>query len=257
MKLGVVGALGRMGQTIIENALQQQVFADIIGLIKPRTDPNVFDHQGPEVIYCADRMRVIRESDVVIDFSLPEAFEDLIEIIALHKTPYVLGTTGLTKKHLERLKEVSQTVPILQSYNMSLGVNLVCHLVEQTAEQLQEGFDVSIFDRHHRHKKDTPSGTALMLKEAILAAGSRKSDDIQVSSQRLGQVFGEHTVAFASHNEILEFKHTALNRHVFADGALVAAKWLVNQSAGYYTMRDVFKVAASKVVNFEKFQRKS
>ncbi len=193
------------------------------------------------------------EADVAIDFTLPELLPELLEKCQQTKTALVTGTTGLTPDNKELLDTTAKEIPIVQSGNMSMGVNLLAVLVEQASAALDEDFDIEINELHHRHKKDAPSGTAKLLGEAAAAGrkvslsekmaidrdGLREQGDIGFSVQRGGGVIGDHTVMLAGENERLELTHRGHNRTIYADGALKAAQWLKGQPAGLYSMRDV------------------
>jgi 4-hydroxy-tetrahydrodipicolinate reductase len=193
--------------------------------------------------------------DVVIDFSSPEGTRNAAAWCAKNNVPLVTGTTGLDEEDYRAIDEAATSAPVVQSGNMSLGITLLQGLVAEAAQKL-EGFDIEILETHHRHKKDSPSGTALLLGEAAARArgsalseaarfgrhgrdDARKPGEIGFAVRRGGGVFGEHEVAFYSEGETVSLAHTALHREAFAKGALVAAQWVTDQPPGLYSMADV------------------
>lgn len=197
--------------------------------------------------------------DAVIDFSTPAALPALLEFGTTRGVPLVLSTTGYSPEQLTAIDETAKAIPIFRSGNMSLGINVLIELVKRAASILGDGFDVEIVERHHRRKVDAPSGTALMLAEAAANALSyepafiyerqsvrkpRDQREIGISSVRGGTIVGDHDVIFAGHDEVIELKHSAQSREVFAAGAVKAAKFLAGiQAPGLYSMSDL--VAAS------------
>ncbi|ERL21303.1 dihydrodipicolinate reductase [Oribacterium sp. oral taxon 078 str. F0263] len=198
----------------------------------------------------------IREDfDVIVDFSVPEAAGGLLRYACERGKPLVFCTTGLSEEELSLLEEASRRIPILRSANMSLGINLLTELVKLSAAKLYErGFDIEILEEHHRRKKDAPSGTALMLADAVDEAigerlervfdrtkrrTPRPKQEIGISSLRGGSIPGVHELIFAGEDEILTLSHTAYSRGIFAKGALSAALWIAGREPGLYSMRDV------------------
>ncbi|MCE1189121.1 MAG: 4-hydroxy-tetrahydrodipicolinate reductase [Ignavibacteria bacterium] len=211
MKYGIVGISGKMGQEIVavmnERGHQLTMSMDIV----------------------AQNMR--EKPDVLIDFSLPAAFQKTKEFVEHHKVPLVIGTTGLTETQLGQIHQLSLLVPVVQSYNYSLGVHLLLHCIELVKDKVAD-WDVEITEVHHRFKKDKPSGTAIMMKQAV-------GSDVPISSLRLGNVVGEHTISFGGLGEVLSFKHTALSRRTFADGAARAAEAIEGKPVGLYSFRQI------------------
>ncbi len=197
----------------------------------------------------------IQEADVVVDFSSYRAVDALLDACVERKLPLVLGTTGLTDEQSEHVKQAAGQIPVLRSGNMSLGVNLMLKVVEEMAGVLLDaGFDPEIVEMHHNRKTDAPSGTALMLADAVnRAAGgtyencldrherrqSRPRQEIGIQSVRGGTLAGEHEVLFLGPDEVIEIRHTANSRSIFANGALQAAKALVTRAPGLYDMQSV------------------
>jgi len=263
-KIGIIGAAGRMGQMIAREILSgQHAGASLVAALDydgcPVLGKDVGTLLGLEpcgVVITADKHKVFETANVVIDFTNAAATVDLASLAFQHGTAYVVGTTGLGEKELGSLKVAAQKAPVLQAANMSLGVNLLAALVEQTAKRLGTDYDIEIFEAHHRHKVDAPSGTALalgeaaakgrgvLLKDAIVPArygqiGARPEGAIGISVFRGGDVIGDHTVTFAGMGERLELSHKASDRSLFARGAVTAACWLAGKPAGTYAMKDV------------------
>lgn len=183
---------------------------------------------------------IARAADVLIDFSLPGATAEVLAAAMRHNTPLVCGVSGLSDEQLERLDRAARDIPIVYDRNMSLGIAVLESAVRLAAEALGPGFSIEISETHHVHKKDAPSGTALKLGEAIAdARGEDSTDSIGFTSERRGEVAGDHEVSMRSATERLTFAHSVTTRQVFADGALRAARWVVDQSPGRYRMRDV------------------
>ncbi|MDD7219643.1 MAG: 4-hydroxy-tetrahydrodipicolinate reductase [Clostridia bacterium] len=194
-------------------------------------------------------------ADVLIDFSSAKATDALLDYCVKRKLPIVLCTTGLTEEQLQKVKDISQQTAVLRSANMSLGINTLLKLIQDAAKVLASaGFDMEIVEKHHRLKKDAPSGTALALADSLNEAmdqkyhytfdrserhDMREDREIGISSVRGGTIVGEHDVIFAGPDEVIEFKHTAYSKTVFGKGAVEAAKFLAGKPAGLYDMSDV------------------
>ena len=195
---------------------------------------------------------VSETADVIIDFSHHSTINDTLRYATKTKTPLVIATTGFNEDELGRIKEASTIAPIFHSSNMSLGVNVLVKLVKEAAKALNE-FDIEIIEKHHNKKLDSPSGTAIMIANGIkdVLPGSeciygrygrsekRKPTEVGIHAIRGGTIVGEHTTIFAGHDEVVEIKHTAQSKDIFAKGAIAAAKFLVNQEAGYYNMNNM------------------
>jgi 4-hydroxy-tetrahydrodipicolinate reductase len=183
---------------------------------------------------------LVAGADVVIDFSLPEGTAQVLDAVSRHSKPLVCGVSGLDDTQMARLDEASATVPIVYDRNMSLGIAVLERSVREAAASLGLDFGIEISEVHHVHKKDAPSGTALKLGEAIAQArGEPGTGSIEFSSERRGEVPGDHDVVMRSPTERLSFAHSVTTRRVFADGAIRAARWLVGQDPGRYAMSDV------------------
>jgi 4-hydroxy-tetrahydrodipicolinate reductase len=245
--IGILGVRGRMGRAIGNAAVEAG--ATIAGGI----DRDGFvdgDHKTAEALAGA--------SDVLVDFTAPDALQAHLEAAVAAGTPILIGTTGLGPDHHRAIAAAAEKVAVLQTANTSLGVNILRGLVEEAARRLGPEWDVEILEMHHRHKRDTPSGTALLLgaaantgRGAASATEKNRFDRMQegphereeggiyYASLRGGSVAGDHLVVFAGEGERIELGHRAENRSIFARGAVKAALWLAGKPAGRYTMKDV------------------
>ncbi|EDQ97623.1 4-hydroxy-tetrahydrodipicolinate reductase [Intestinibacter bartlettii] len=195
---------------------------------------------------------VKEDSDVVIDFSNPLALDGILEYCLKTKTPVVLATTGYNDEEMEKIHEAAKQIPVFLSFNMSLGVNILLKLVKEAAKNLAN-FDIEIIEKHHNKKVDSPSGTAVMIANAVKEireqsefiygrhgrTGKRQQNEVGIHAVRGGTIVGEHSAIFAGNDEILEINHSARSKNVFAEGAIAAAKYLVNQEPGFYNMDDM------------------
>lgn len=244
------GCNGRMGQVIRGLIAEEENMEIVAGIDISNHIQNefpVFESMGVCDV----------EADVVIDFAAPDTMDELLDVCVERKLPIVLCTTGLTESHMEHLKEASGQIAVLKSANMSMGINLLMDLIKKaTAVLAPAGFDMEIVERHHNQKKDAPSGTALMLADAINEAlenpykyvfdrsqdlEKRTKEEIGISAVRGGTIVGEHEVIFAGIDEVIEIKHTAYSRTVFGKGAVEAAKFLVGKEPGLYNMGHVIQ----------------
>jgi len=250
IKVGIVGSTGRMGEYLIKNVLEDDALELAI--------LHVFDElkvSVPKSVIITNSMEeVLKESDVVIDFSAPIATQDLCENALKNPTPLVIATTGFNEHQQNLLVEASKEMPILYSSNMSAGIALLKQLVEQVSATLID-FDIEIVEQHHRYKVDAPSGTALTLGEFAAKGrgleldkvrisgrdgqiGARSKDEIAVMALRGGDIVGRHTVGFYNDGEFLELNHTATSRETFSKGAIRASKWIIDKESGFYTIND-------------------
>ena len=240
-KIGILGAAGRMGRAIVDAA--PGLGAEIVGGVD--RDGAVF---GPH----ADPASLAAATDVLIDFSVPDALARHLDVARVDGGAIVVGTTGLSPEHHRLIDTAAQDVAVLQAANMSLGMNLLAALVEQAAARLGPDWDVEVLEMHHRHKVDAPSGTALLLGEAAARGrkiglgpmnfdrtGAREPGAIGFATLRGGSVAGDHQVILATEGERLELGHRAESRAIFARGALKTALWLAGRPAGRYKMADV------------------
>lgn len=183
---------------------------------------------------------LVRSADVVIDFSLPEGTIQVIDTVRAHGRPLVCGVSGLDDDQLACIDAAAAEIPVVYDRNMSLGIAVLARSVREAAASLGLAFEVEISEVHHVHKKDAPSGTALKLGEIVAAArGEQGTGSVRFHSERRGEVPGDHEVVMASPTERLSFAHSVTTRQVFADGAIRAARWVVNQRPGRYGMGDV------------------
>jgi len=265
VKVVILGAGGRMGKTLIRCIVEGKVKGlKLVGAVDLWDIPDLGKDVGvmagtQEVgIKLINNLEEVgRDADVIIDFSSHHGTAGNAPRIAEWGTAWVIGTTGLNEEELAAIHEASKQSAIVLSGNMSLGINLLCKLVEEGARALKDrGYDVEILERHHNLKKDAPSGTALMLGEAAATGyewdlkqvqidgrsglvGERPEQEIAFHAIRAGDIVGEHSVLFAGTGEVLELSHRATNRDLFAIGALQAATWIVDKQPNLYRMRDV------------------
>ena len=246
MNILLNGASGRMGNEVamrVEKEENMQIVAGI-GLEEDLT--------GKFPIY--SKIEDVKEKiDVIIDFSVPKATFKVLEYAEKEKTPIVIATTGFSNDELEKIEELSKEIPIFRSANMSLDINMMAEIVKKVAKVLQDT-DIEIIETHHNRKIDSPSGTAILLADAINEVLENKKEydfnrmqkreprnknEIGFSSIRGGNIVGEHTVAFFGENETLEIKHTSYSRQVFVEGAIKSAKFIITKENGLYDMNDL------------------
>ena len=254
IKVGVFGASGRVGKLLLEDLKETTDISVSTVYVRNSLDFSI----NPSILVTSDMKSFLNACDVVIDFSLPDACEKLLESSIKIPKPLVIGTTGLNTHQLNLLQEASKIMPILYATNMSLGVALLNKLVYQASAAL-EGFDIEIVEMHHKHKKDAPSGTALTLSESAAAGrnldiqkvrvsgrdgniGERSKDEIAVMALRGGDIVGRHTVGFYNDGEFIELNHTATSRNTFSKGAIRASQWLINQEKGLYSISDCLEM---------------
>jgi len=217
----LVGAAGRMGKTVLDLAAADPKI-DIVAQC------DLGDPIEPAMENC----------DVIIDFSHPDAIDEVCRAASQHGKSLVIGTTGHSQEQRRMIQEAAQSLPIVFASNFSVGVNVLFWLTRKAAELLERDFDPEIIETHHKMKKDAPSGTAKTLAE-ILKAEQKNQNEIPIQSIREGEVVGEHTVIFSGLGERIELTHRAASREIFARGALRAAKWIVGRPPGLYSMQDV------------------
>lgn len=255
IKVGVFGATGRVGRLLLADLHQEEELQLSCVYIRNELDFEI----EPSVLVTNDMDTFLKASDVVIDFSLPDATQAMLEAALRNPTPLVIGTTGLDVHQLNLLRDASESMPILYATNMSLGVALMNRLV-QIASRTLDGFDIEIVEQHHRHKKDAPSGTALTLAESAARGrdldldkvrisgrngniGERSKDEIAVMALRGGDIVGRHTVGFYNDGEFIELNHTATSRNTFSKGAIRAARWLHSQEKGLHSIADSLELS--------------
>ena len=187
-----------------------------------------------------DLHSLVRDADVVIDFSLPSGTVEVLDAALRHGKPVVCGVSGLDEHQMASIDAVAESLPIVYDRNMSLGIAVLDRVIREAAASLGMDFDIEISEVHHVHKVDAPSGTALKLGETVAAArGEQGTGSVRFSSERRGEVPGDHEVVMRSPTERLTFGHSVTTRHVFADGAIRAARWVVGRPPGLYSMSDV------------------
>ena len=262
INVGVIGAGGRMGRMLIE-AVQDNPQTTLTAAIERQGSSLVGADAGEvaavghlNVQIVGDLRSVINDIDVLIDFSLPDATEQNMQVCAANNVAMVIGTTGFNAQQEQVLEKASEKVAIVYAGNYSTGVNLSLKLLGMAAKAFGKDADVEVIEAHHKHKIDAPSGTAYMMAEAVAQArgqnlkdvavygregqtGAREAGSIGIHAIRGGEIIGDHTVMFIADGEVVEITHRARARMTFAAGAVRAATWIVQQSAGQYNMQDV------------------
>ena len=251
INLAITGGLGRMGQQIINSSKKDRKFK-IISV----TESKIFNKKISGFKLQINSKNVFRNAQVIIDFSTPKCTLEILKIASVLKKKVVIGTTGFSNKEEKLIKKYSRKIPILKAGNMSLGVNLLVYLTEIASRSLGNSFLSKVYEVHHKHKKDHPSGTALMLGKGI-ATGKKLnlnrimgkkylnkksfpfSKKTNFNSIRKSKVVGEHEVKFSSGKEIVTLNHESFDRALYSEGALAAAKWLINKKPGLYSMKNV------------------
>lgn len=229
VKIAVSGSNGRMGTRIIR-LIKEDDRAELAGGFDINDDP----------------LPVLKNCDVLIEFTSPDATMKNLKLAKDLGRGVVIGTTGLSEEDIAVIKETALSIPVVFSPNMAVGVNLLFELVKQAVAVLDNTFNISISETHHIHKKDAPSGTAKKIRDIIMSANGRVSDDIKMESQRIGEVVGDHTVVLEGKEERLELIHHAKSRDVFARGAIVAARFAVDKDKGFYSMNEVLGIGSQQ-----------
>jgi len=251
INLSISGCMGRMGQQLIKSSKKNRNFK-LVSL----TENRIINKKIFGIKPSRNNSEAFKKSNVIIDFTVPKCTLEILKIASKLKKRVVIGTTGFSKKEENLIKNFSKKIPILKAGNMSLGVNLLMYLTEIASKSLGNNFLSKIYEVHHKHKIDYPSGTALMLGKGI-ADGKNKnfynligkkylnkksfpySNKINFNSIRKGEVIGEHEVRFSSGKEIIKLNHESFDRALYSEGALAAAYWLMSKKAGLYSMRDL------------------
>jgi len=251
INLAITGCMGRMGQQLIKSSKSNNNFK-LVSLTENIKINKKFNGIKPE----PNTEIAFEKTDIIIDFTIPKCTIEVLKIASKLKKRVVIGTTGFTQKEDKIIKNYSKKIPILKAGNMSLGVNLLMYLTEIASKSLGDNYLSKIFEIHHKHKKDYPSGTALMLGKGIADGKNKDLFDlmgkkflnkknfpygkkINFNSIRKGEIIGEHEVKFSSGKEIITLNHEAFDRTLYSDGALTAAKWLMKKKPGLYSMRDL------------------
>jgi len=251
INLAITGCMGRMGQQLIMSS-KKNINFKLVTL----TENVLVNRKINGIKLELNSEKAFKKTDIIIDFTIPSCTLEVLKIARRLKKKVVIGTTGFNKNQENLIKKYSKKIPILKAGNMSLGINLLVYLTEIASSSLGKNFLSKVFEIHHRHKKDYPSGTALMIGKGI-AKGRKKnffslygkkflnkktfpySKKINFNSIRKGEIIGEHEVKFSSGKEIITLNHEAFDRALYSEGALTAAKWLINKKPGLYSMRDL------------------
>ena len=251
INLAITGCLGRMGQQLIKSSKSNNNFK-IVALTESKT----INKKISGIKLDINTNEAFKKADVIIDFTIPKCTLEILKIASKLKKRIVIGTTGFTQNEERTIKKYAKKIPILKAGNMSLGVNLLMYLTEIVSGSLGDNYLSKVLEVHHKHKKDHPSGTALMLGKGI-ANGKNKNlynligkkylnkksfpfgKKINFNSIRKGEIIGEHEVKFSSGKEIITLNHEAFDRALYSDGALTASKWLMKKKPGLYSMRDL------------------
>ena len=251
INLAISGCMGRMGQQLIKSSKKNKKFK-LVALTENKLINKKFNGIKPEL----NSEKAFKKTDLIIDFTIPDCTIEILKIAAKLKKRVVIGTTGFNKNQENIIKKYSKKIPILKAGNMSLGINLLMYLTQIASKSLNDEYLSKIFEIHHKHKKDYPSGTALMLGKGI-ADGQNKNlynligkkflnkksfpygKKINFNSIRKGEIIGEHEVKFSNGKEIITLHHEAFDRTLYSDGALTASNWLMKKKPGLYSMRDL------------------
>ena len=251
INLAISGCLGRMGQQLIKSSKSNKNFK-LVAL----TENKIINKKIAGIKLELNTDHAFKKTDIIIDFTVPKCTLEILKIASKLKKRVVIGTTGFTQKEEKIIKKYSKKIPILKAGNMSLGVNLLIYLTEIASGSLGDNYLSKVFEVHHKHKKDYPSGTALMLGKGIADGKNKNLYDlmgkkflnkkffpygkkINFNSIRKAEIIGKHEVTFSSGKEIITLNHEAFDRALYSEGALTASKWLTNKKAGLYSMRDL------------------
>ena len=251
INLVITGCMGRMGQQLIKSIKNDRT-TKLVGLTENRLIRKKIAGLKPQL----NNDHAFKKTDVIIDFTIPKCTFEVLKIASKLNKKVVIGTTGFTKNEEDKIEKISKKIPILKAGNMSLGINLLMYLTEIASKSLGDKYLSKVFEVHHKHKKDYPSGTALMLGNGIAVGKNRNfykllgkkflnkkkfpyGKKINFNSIRKGEIIGEHEVKFSSGKEIITLNHEAFDRALYSEGAITAAKWLKLKKPGLYSMRDV------------------
>jgi len=251
INLTITGCLGRMGQQLVKSSKNTKNFK-LVSITENRIINKKISGLKPKV----NSESAFKNTNIIIDFTTPKCTLEVLRIASKLRKRVVIGTTGFSKKQENLIKMYSKKIPILKAGNMSLGINLLMYLTEIASKSLGNNFLSKVFEVHHKHKKDHPSGTALMLGKGIATGKSKDfykligkkyfnkktfpfSKKINFNSIRKGEIIGNHKVYFSSGKETITLDHEAYDRALYSEGAFTAAKWLMSKKPGLYSMRDV------------------
>ena len=254
INLAITGCMGRMGQQFIKSAKSDKNF-NLVAL----TENRIINKKIAGIKPSLNNKEAFKKVDLIIDFTVPKCTFEILRIASKLKKRVVIGTTGFTKNEENLIKKYSKKIPIVKAGNMSLGINLLMYLTEITSKSLGKKYLSKIYEVHHKHKKDYPSGTALMLGKGIAVGKSKNlyniigkkylnkksfpyGNKINFNSIRKGEVVGNHKVLFSSGKETITLDHEAFDRALYSEGAFTAAKWLMNKKSGLYSMRNVLNL---------------
>ena len=251
INLAITGCMGRMGQQLVKSSRIDKNFK-----LTMLTENRLIKKKISGIKPSLNNENSFKNVDLIIDFTVPKCTFEILKIASKLKKRVVIGTTGFSKKEENLIKKFSKKIPILKAGNMSLGINLLMYLTEIASASLGNNFLTKVYEAHHKHKKDYPSGTALMLAKGI-AIGKKKNfykilgkkylnketfsygKKINFNSVRKGEIIGDHVVGFSSGKEIIKLKHYSYDRALYSEGALTAGRWLMKMKPGLYSMRDV------------------
>lgn len=246
IKVILCGCGGKMGGFVAESVKNDGTVQIVAGVDK-------FNNGSTFPVF-SKFSEITVDADLIIDFSNPALLDDLLTFATSRKIPIVIATTGYSQSQIEQINSAAEIIPIFFTFNMSIGVNLICSLAKKAAQILGDDFDVEIVEKHHNLKIDAPSGTAIMLANAVNSVfqdtktyeydrhskrNKRSKSEIGIHSVRGGTIVGEHDVIFAGHDEVVTISHSAQSKEVFAAGAVKAAKFLFGKKAGIYDMNDI------------------
>ena len=251
INLSISGCMGRMGQQLIKSSKKNKNFK-----LTSLTESRIINKKIAGIKPSINSIEAFKKTNVIIDFTVPKCTIEILKIASKLKKRVVIGTTGFSKKDEALIQKFAKKIPILKAGNMSLGVNLLMYLTEIASQSLGKKFLSKIYEVHHKHKIDYPSGTALMIAQGIADGRSKNlnnlmgkkylnkksfpySEKINFNSIRKGEVIGEHEVKFSSGKEIVTLNHESFDRALYSEGALTAAAWLMSKKAGLYSMRDL------------------
>ena len=251
VKLAISGCMGRMGQQLVKSSRIDKSFK-----LTTLTENRLIKKNIAGIKPSLNHENSFKNVDLIIDFTIPKCTFEILKIASKLKKRVVIGTTGFSKTEELQIKKFSKKIPILKAGNMSLGINLLMYLTEIASKSLGNNFLSKVYEVHHKHKIDHPSGTALMLGKGIAVGKNRDfynligkkylnkksfpyGKKINFNSIRKGKTVGEHEVKFSSGKEIITLNHEAFDRALYSEGALTAGKWLMNKKPGLYSMRDV------------------
>lgn len=244
----VVYGFGLMGKKVVQ-AVRKNEKMNLVGVVSPVFDEDIEENMYSSLKDCHEKV------DAIIDFSHPNNLDEILKYGVSHHCALVIATTGFDEQQKLRIEEASSQIPIFQSYNTSFGVSMLTKIVKEVAKEFyQQGYDIEIIEKHHNQKVDAPSGTAQLLYDVIhedieetkevydrsQVHHKREKNEVGIQSVRAGTIFGEHTVLFAGHDEIIEVKHTALSKEVFVQGAISACEKIVDKENGLFTLKNLY-----------------